>query len=229
MKTTLAFDVYGTLIDTQAVADLVEVFTGTQASNFMGIWRTKQLEYSFRRGLMDNFVGFSECTRNALDFTCELLKCNLQPEERNRLMREYKLLPAFPDVRECLENLQSENFRLFAFSNGSTADVNSLLENADILHFFEGVVSADEVKTFKPSPAVYSHFLEKTKTAKTDSWLISSNPFDVIGAVTAGMRSVWVRRSPNAVFDPWGVKPSQTVNTLSDLNILLQGKKHVLI
>ena len=50
-----------------------------------------------------------------------------------------------------------------------------------------------------------------------DAWLISGNPFDVIGAISAGMKSVWVKRSGRAVFDPWGIEPTVTVDTLSEL------------
>ncbi|GET28810.1 HAD-IA family hydrolase [Prolixibacter sp. SD074] len=115
MAITLAFDVYGTLINTNGISSLVKTLVGDKTISFMDSWRAKQLEYTFRRGLMKNYVDFSECTRNALDFTCEVLKCHLQPEERNRLMREYKVLPAFADVRESLEKLKSANVRLFAF------------------------------------------------------------------------------------------------------------------
>ncbi len=224
MVTTLAFDVYGTLINTRGVSDLLEIFVGPKSSFFMETWRSKQLEYSFRHGLMKDYVDFSECTRNALDFTCDLLKCKLSPEEKTRLMQQYKLLPAFPDVQEGLEKLQSTNFRLFAFSNGSSADVCGLLENAGIIHFFEDVVSVEKAKTFKPNPEVYAHFLQRTKSSESDSWLISSNPFDVIGAISAGMRSVWIKRSADAVFDPWGIEPTKTVNNITDLDSIFQCK-----
>ncbi len=222
--TTLAFDIYGTLIDTHGVSDLLEIFVGIQASIFMDTWRAKQIEYSFRRGLMKNYVDFSECTRNALDFTCEQLKCKLSPKERNRLMQKYKLLPTFPDVHEGLAKLQSANFRLFAFSNGSAADVRGLLENANIIHLFEDVVSVNDIKTFKPSPEAYAHFLQKSASSNSNSWLISSNPFDVIGAISAGIRSIWVKRSHRVVFDPWGIEPTETVDKISDLYNILQGK-----
>lgn len=58
MTTTLAFDVYGTLIDTNGIADLVKAFVADKASRFVDTWRNKQLEYSFRRALMNNYVDF---------------------------------------------------------------------------------------------------------------------------------------------------------------------------
>lgn len=217
MAITLAFDVYGTLINTNGISGLVQTFVGDKAISFIDSWRAKQLEYTFRRGLMKNYVDFSECTRNALDFTCEVLKCHLQPEERNRLMREYKVLPAFADVRESLGKLKSANLCLFAFSNGSAPDVSGLLENAGILHLFEDVVSVDDVKSFKPNPAVYEHFLLKSNSAKANAWLISSNSFDVIGAISYGMNSVWVQRNPDAIFDTWNIQPTRTISSLQEL------------
>ena len=48
-------------------------------------------------------------------------------------------------------------------------------------------------------------------------WLISSNPWDVIGARSAGLSSVWVQRSDEKIYDPWGVEPNISVRSLIDL------------
>jgi len=39
----------------------------------------------------------------------------------------------------------------------------------------------------------------------------------VIGALSSGMRAAWVKRSPDALFDPWGIEPTLTVNSLLNL------------
>jgi 2-haloacid dehalogenase len=54
MKITLAFDVYGTLVDPSGMAKHLTDDLGPQAVEFADFWREKQLEYSFRRGLMRN-------------------------------------------------------------------------------------------------------------------------------------------------------------------------------
>lgn len=106
---------------------------------------------------------------------------------------------------------------MYAFSNGSEEAVETLLKTAGIRNFFQGVVSTDDLKSFKPSPAVYAHFLRKANATGAAAWLISGNPFDVIGAISMGMRAAWVRRSPEAVFDPWEIEPTLTVESLRDL------------
>lgn len=215
--TTLAFDVYGTLIDTHAVLTALEKLVGDKAKLFSNTWRDKQLEYSFRRGLMQNYETFAVCTSQALDYTCAACGTELSDAQKQELMGIYRVLPAFDDVKDGLARLKAAGFRLYAFSNGAADALEVLLNNAGIRDLFLGVVSVDDVKSFKPNPGVYSHFLRQSKSTGASAWLISSNPFDVIGAISAGLKSAWVQRSPEAIFDPWSIEPTLKVNTLLEL------------
>ena len=217
MTTTLAFDVYGTLIDTHGIVATLQPHIGHRAGDFSRAWRDKQLEYSFRRGLMRRYETFAVCTGQALDHTCSQFGLHLGPAEREKLLDAYRTLPAFEDAQSGLVRVREAGFRLFAFSNGPAEAVESLLTQAGLRDFFLDVVSVDEVKSFKPDPGVYAHFLKRAGATGRDAWLISSNPFDVIGALAAGMRSAWIKRSPEAPFDPWGLEPTLTVASLSDL------------
>lgn len=217
MKRTLAFDVYGTLIDTSGVYQTLENSVGKDAQTFMDTWRNKQLEYSFRRGLMNAFVDFSVVTREALDYCCLLFDKTLNPTEIRDLMDAYKVLPAFDDVESALKGLSDVDFSKYAFSNGSARAVSSLLENANITHLFDGVVSVEKTRMFKPSPLVYQHFNSETNSEKENTWLISGNPFDVMGAINYGMKGVWVRRFPKTVFDPWEIEPTVIISDLKEL------------
>jgi len=218
MAVTLAFDVYGTLIDTHGVVTALQALVGEKAQDFSQTWRDKQLEYSFRRGLMQNYVDFATCTGQALDYTCAYYQDDFSEKQRASLLGIYKVLPAFEDVKETLLQLKATDFRLFAFSNGSSDALEELLTAAGIRDCFLGVISVDDLKSFKPNPGVYSHFLRKSETTGSSAWLISSNPFDVIGAISAGMKSAWVQRSPAAIFDPWEIKPTLIVKSLTKLS-----------
>lgn len=220
MGITLAFDVYGTLIDTTGIAKALERHAGPKTQAFTAMWRDKQLEYSFRRGLMQNYRHFAECTKNALDYCCTALGIEIAEPDRLALMAEYKVLPAYDDARMALDILEKAGFRLFAFSNGRAEDVAGLLKHAGIEHHFQDVISTDEIKSFKPNPAVYAHFLRRAGASGQEAWLVSGNPFDVIGAISAGLRGAWVKRLATAVFDPWEIQPTLVV---SDLGQLLPG------
>ncbi len=221
MALTLAFDVYGTLIDTSGVTDALHQHVGDQAGAFARLWREKQLEYSFRRGLMRHYEPFTVCTENALDYTCAAFATELSDADKARLMAAYRILPPFPEVTGGLQALQAADHRMYAFSNGYPHDVENLLRNANMYHLFVDVISVHEVQSFKPDPAVYHHFLQRSGAQPAEAWLISSNPFDVIGAINVGMQAAWVKRTPDALFDPWGIQPTVTVSDLTELPVAI--------
>lgn len=213
----LGFDVYGTLVDPLALAEPLQALVGEQAVQFAHLWRTKQLEYSFRRGLMRRYVDFDICTRQALRFTQQTLRCELPESDQDRLLEAYLYLPMFPEVPAGLAALKAQGHQRVAFSNGVEASIRALLVNAGVLPLLEDVVSVDDLRTFKPDPEVYAYLARRTGRAPGETWLVSSNAWDVIGAKAAGLRAAWVKRQPDAVFDPWGVGPDVVVGGLDEL------------
>jgi len=217
MPATLALDIYGTLIDPLAVKKALVDHVGDEATAFAETWRIKQLEYSFRRGLMGAYRNFSEITRAALDFACETHGARIADADKNKLMTCYRALDAFPDVAPALAALQQKGVILHAFSNGVADDITALLQHAGLEDRVLSIVSADEVQTFKPDPRFYAHFLERAGATADTTWLVSSNPFDVIGAAACGWRTTWVKRNPNAIFDPWDLVPTVIISDLTEL------------
>ena len=217
MNMTLGFDVYGTLIDTAGIATELRAHVGEDADDFAARWRAKQLEYVFRRGLMQNYRDFGVCTRQALDHTCLFFESPIPEPDRRALMEAYRALPPYPDAERGLSRLKDDGRRLFAFSMGRAADVRALLERAGLARYFDGTVSLEEVQLFKPSPAAYACFVRGAGCAGNEAWLVSGNPFDVLGAVSAGLNGAWVRRPPRAIPDPWEIEPTVVADTLPDL------------
>ncbi len=217
MTTTLAFDVYGTLIDPFGISTKLHEYVGDQAPQFAQIWRDKQIEYLFRRALMHEYRDFPTCTRQALEFTNERLLTDLSDAAKDTLMEKYRVLPPYPDIQNSLEMLKAANCRMYAFSNGHPDDLEHLLKHAGLSEHLDGIVSVHEVKSYKPDPAVYQHFLDSTDAKEKDTWLISGNPFDVIGAKVVGWKTAWLKRDPTAVFDPWDFDPTATIADLAEL------------
>ena len=219
---TLAFDIYGTLIDTYGMIDLLQGYIGEEnALPFAMLWRDKQLEYSFRRSMMGCYEPFSTCTSDALDFSVDALGVSLTAAQRISLIERYRKLPAYEDVVNCLTAISERpDIAMYALTNGSPEDVRRLLQAAGIHEYFKDIVSVDEIKKYKPDPAVYQHFLDRSGASAEQSWLISGNAFDVIGASTFGMNSVWIKRSEQQRMDSWGGQPSYTIRSLSELGAL---------
>lgn len=214
---TYAFDVYGTLIDTNGVLDVLRQITGDQAEQISAVWRSKQLEYSFRRGLMQKYSPFPLVTAAALNYALAVHKVQLTEGEYQILLDSYQNLPAFPDALAALKALAKGSQKLFAFSNGPQSVVHQLLEQAQLLPYFHGIVSVEATQVFKPSPIVYQHFAQTTQTAIAACALVSGNSFDVLGAKAAGMQGIWVQRDKQTVFDPWEESPDRVIENLGAL------------
>lgn len=213
----LAFDIYGTLIDPVGITKQLQRNCGSKATDFARLWRQKQLEYTFRRGLMHKYRDFSVCVSQALQFTAASMDIELGNGDKEKLQALYLELPAYPDAENCLHNLDSSRFKVYAFSNGTLPDVRQLLSRNNLLDYFHSVISVDAIRTYKPDPAVYRYLLDKCRARATECWLVSGNPFDIIGAVAVGMNAAWIQRDRNVVFDPWEFRPTITLNGLEKL------------
>jgi 2-haloacid dehalogenase len=222
MTFTLAFDVYGTLIDPLDVSRKLGDYVGEHAAAFARTWRDKQIEYLFRRALMGDYRNFSTCTRQALEYTDQSMQTHLHDAVKDALMEKYRVLPAYAGVTEALQQLRSKECRMYAFSNGQPDDLEHLLETARLTEYLDDIISVDKVQSYKPDPAVYRHFLASTDSMPENTWLVSGNPFDVIGAIGAGWNAAWLKRNRMAVFDPWGVEPTATITDLAELTDIVQ-------
>lgn len=221
MTMTLVFDVYGTLVDPMGMSRLLAEDAGDRASAVAALWREKQLEFSFRKGLMKVYEDFGVCTRQALRYAMATHQLPLSEERENALMAAYLSLPAFDDSLPALKSLKGR-YPLFAFSNGSYPALEKVLGHNDLLEQFDGLVSVDDIKSFKPDPAVYTYARRATGSWENPLCLVSSNAWDVIGARAAGLLAVWVQRDPDKVFEDWGIQPSAVISSLSELPATLE-------
>jgi 2-haloacid dehalogenase len=225
-KQTIGLDVYGTLVDPLDISVYLQQLIGNKAKLFAEIWRQKQLEYTFRRGLMNQYKDFDICTQQALQYAIDSLNIVLPSNEKNTLLNLYSNLKVFPDALPALKLLKQSNHTLVAFSNGTESTLKTLLSNAGLIDYLADIISVDDLQTFKPNPKVYEYLVTKTNTDPNNCWVISSNPFDVIGGKSAGLNTAWIQRDPSSTFDPWEYTPDITAINLIEFSTQLKGSNH---
>jgi 2-haloacid dehalogenase len=213
----LAFDVYGTLVDPIGIAAELERHAGDAARRVAEVWRQKQLEYTFRLTAMEAYEDFEWVTRRALHQALAVAGCPLGVAEIDELMACYDRLERFDDVAEGLDRLHAAGHTLAVLSNGTPAMLERLMLEVGLRPPLEDIVSVDEVRVYKPSPRVYRHAAERLRRPIEEVRLISSNPFDIIGAEAAGMRAAWLDRSGSGLFDTLAEPPRMVVRTLIEL------------
>ncbi|KAI5120066.1 hypothetical protein M0805_002628 [Coniferiporia weirii] len=121
-KLVLAFDIYGTLLDTNSIARSISnhlQLDDDQAANVSALWRRYQLEYTWRLNSMDLYEPFDTVTRKSLLHALRDSGVEFTKEHIENLMKAYNILPCFSDTVQALEKLRSlETARVVVFSNG---------------------------------------------------------------------------------------------------------------
>src|SRR6266571_5841211 len=191
----LAFDMYGTLVNPIRIWKQLEQYIPGDTLRIAEVWRQKQLEFTFRLTAMERYEDFEQVTRKALDYALATAGREIDTHQKSSLMAQYNDLERFADVEPGLQLLKDAGFTMVVFSNGSPAMLTAIMQAANLERYCSGFVSVDEVKVYKPSPIVYRHVANRLGRPIGEVRLISSNPFDVIGAESAGMLAAWVNRS----------------------------------
>ncbi|WP_029331891.1 haloacid dehalogenase type II [Exiguobacterium oxidotolerans] len=214
----LVFDVYGTLFDVHAVKVKAEELYPEHGADISQVWRQKQLEYSFLRQLNGQYVPFSQVTRDALRYALLQLKLHVTEENIAALMEAYLELSHYEEVEAVLHEMSGK--QLAVFSNGSHDMLDPLIEQSGLESLFDHIISVDDIKQYKPTPAAYMHALNTLGLKREEVLFMSSNGWDITGAKSFGFRTAWINRSGLPV-EELNLDPDSIYD---DLNGLLEWK-----
>jgi len=187
------FDAYGTLFDVNSAAAQARDALGDAWQPLADSWRTKQLQYTWLRGLMGRHADFWQVTQDALDYAMESHKLD-DAALRERLMGLYLRLHAYPEVKHTLTRLKAKGMKLAILSNGAPKMLASAAENSGIAALLDAVLSVEDVGVFKPHPSVYRLPGERFKLTQGQMCFLSSNAWDAHAAKACGFRVLWCNR-----------------------------------
>jgi 2-haloacid dehalogenase len=217
----LAFDAYGTLFDVFSVTSLCEQMFPGNGSALATLWRTKQLQYTLLRSMMNRYKDFWQVTQDGLVYAAHSLKLDLDADKSTRLMDAYLTLAAFPDVKPGLQQLKAMGLRLAVLSNGEPKMLESAARSAGIADLLDAVISVDEVKVFKPSPRVYELAAAHLHIPNSGIGFVTSNNWDAHGAGSAGLTTFWIQRAAAEPPEELGYPAAHIVHLLTELPALV--------
>lgn len=212
----LVFDAYGTLFDVHSVAKRAEALFPGKGAALSAAWRTKQLEYSWLRTLMERYEDFDRVTRASLDWALESLVLEADDAARRSLIEEYRRLATFPEVPAALESL-ARTRALAILSNGHPGMLEAVVDHNGLRGRFRGgILSVHAARRFKPDPAVYRIAEEALGVPRALVGFVSSNGWDAAGAKSFGFRAFWINRG-GAPVERLGVRPDAILGDLAEL------------
>ena len=192
------FDAYGTLFDVHSATSRYKERLGHNAQAVSTMWRTKQLEYTWLRSLMECYVDFWEVTQDSLDYALEYQGID-DKSLRKDLLRAYYELSCYPEVPDSLSKLKQMGLGTAILSNGSRKMLEAGVRNSKLGKVLDSIISVDSIEIFKPSPKVYQLATDQLGCNTEEILFFSSNAWDVSGAATFGFKTVWINRFVQAL------------------------------
>ena len=150
-----------------------------------------------------------------------LLEFKIGNEELARKMSGHflELLPVkknlFPYTHEILQYLKQKEYKLHLITNGFEKTQWRKLDNSQLGHYFEEVITSETSNSIKPNKEIFAYALKVTHAALKESIMIGDNlDADIQGALNAGMDAVFVNHV-NAELN--GINPTFVIHHLKEL------------
>lgn len=191
MTKACIFDAFGTLFNLDK--SLLSSFDHPKVSAILNYARQKQLSYTWLYSLMNQYLNFEEITTIALRDGC--LSCDAPLDLVDQLSEIYVKPTVFSDILPVLNHLKDAQTRTGILSNGTHQMLQSGITKNALTTYINAVYSADDIRLFKPHPAVYQMVCDGEGMSPEDVLFISSNQWDIAGAHAFGFRTVWLNRN----------------------------------
>lgn len=218
-KSIFIFDAFGTLFSTSPVNHQLEKIAGDKTETLLQVWRSKQLQYSWLRGQMKAYVPFNQITKDALQFAMASTGIS-DPKVFEILLPIYDEPGLIEGAKEMLSLLKSKNKKIAILSNGTLQMLQNGVLKTGIASQVDQLISVDTLGIYKPNPKVYQMALDHFSVPINDLVFFSSNQWDVSGASSFGLHSVWVNQyNETTEVLPFGnvLEVKSLMNVVSDL------------
>lgn len=102
-------------------------------------------------------------------------------------------------------------------TNGSEDIAKSVLSKAGVIDITKPLLDINMAKAWKPFPAAYHFAVIQLHLAAPEVMLVASHPWDVHGALRAGLRAVYVQRDPAEKYPAFLRQPEAIVRSFREL------------
>ena len=212
----IAFALYGTLIDIDALAIALRPFTKMPEA-LRDAWRQRLQQLMNATSSPDRFVDFDRVAITALHDVAPRFLMQLDGANMKAAMDAWARLPAYDDVIPALTDASASGIPMVVLTNAVESTAENALAHAGIRGFFSHVFCAHAVRTYKPKPACYDQ-LKSLGVEPSEILMITANDWDATGARQAGLHTIWLNRKRTTT----GPKAERSVNDLTELEFALQ-------
>ncbi|PRY06843.1 HAD superfamily hydrolase (TIGR01509 family)/HAD superfamily hydrolase (TIGR01549 family)/beta-phosphoglucomutase family hydrolase [Pontibacter ummariensis] len=183
-KTAFLFDLNGTVIDdmhyhAEAWHEILTKDLGADLT-----WdEVKKEMYGKNREVLERIFGKGHFSDDKIE--------RLSLDKEKYYQKAYKPhLKLIAGLQDFLAKADTHGIKMAIASAAITGNIDFVVDNVDVRHYFDAIVSADDVSTSKPDPETFLKAAEKLQTAPKDCLVFEDAPKGVEAAQNAGMRCV---------------------------------------
>ncbi|MEU6642981.1 HAD family hydrolase [Saccharomonospora sp. NPDC046836] len=115
-------------------------------------------------------------------------------DQIEHILAGFAMLPLQPDAEPALDLLTEAGIAAYGFTHGSAAILESILDRQGIAHKLVRVLSAEEIRSFKPPAKVYHWACAQAGCAPEATAVVAVHSWDTHGAVRAGLLAGFATR-----------------------------------
>lgn len=157
-------------------------------------WFAATLRDGFALAASDSAASFSDVATSVLETLLPQHGVQHVATATRHVLGGFESLPVHADVVPGLTRLRTAGIRIVTLTNGSTASSAPMLERAGLLDVIERRLSVDDAGRWKPHQRAYEFAAQTCGVDVSRMALVAAHPWDVHGALRAGLRGVWVNR-----------------------------------
>lgn len=214
------FDVFETCLQLDGLRPRFEALG--RPGHELELFFARLLHHGMALTLAGHAPPFAEVAADMLRRTCGV---NLTDAQVRSVLDGFLELPVHPDVEPAFRALRDAGVPAYAFTHGSATVARAALERAGVVNLLLGVLSAEELSSFKPLPVVYRWACKQIGTAPEATALVAVHSWDTHGAMRAGLLAGfctrWEGGLPSTVDEPHVVAP--TLDGVVNRLLLLSG------
>ena len=186
----IIFDVVGTLFSLEPLK--LELQRQGLPDHVLRQWFARLLMTAMAATLAGRYIPFQEAAEASLRQLA--VADEFAQEAVEPVLAALHRLEPWPEAGTTLTSLREQGHRLLGLTNSSAEAAADLIVQAEMEHFFDQVLSADEAKACKPHPAPYRLALERAGVGPQEAWMIAAHGWDIVGAAAVGLQTVWISR-----------------------------------
>mgnify|MGYP003575094902 CR=1 FL=1 len=186
----ILFDVYETLLDMSEIQHRVNALLNS--SKGYRIWFELFMQYCFVANSTNQYQPFTDIAKATMTLAANMLGVQIPENKQDEVLWLLKHLPLKEGVQEALSLLSDEGYELAALTNTPWSTVGERMEPTGLISYFQFVLSAEELKKYKPAVEVYEMAVHKAGLKATEVLMVSSHSWDLMGASAAGLQTAYV-------------------------------------